>query len=83
MQGKPLNTNVRLEIDKSGFTAMEELEGQESKMERATVLEVGEEVTKVKEGDKVLFKDYNLDIIKVEGETFAICPEEDIKYVFR
>lgn len=82
MKGRPISTNVRLQVETSGFTAMTELKGQESTIERATVLEIGDEVTLVKVGDRVLFKDYNVDEITVDDETFVICPESDIRYVF-
>ena len=81
MQGKPLKDNVRIEIVKSSFTAMEMADERENKTEKAKVLEIGDDVTLVKEGDIVLFKDFNCDTIKVDDEEFTIIPEEDIKYV--
>ena len=82
MQGKPLTNNVRIEIHKSAFTAMEQVDKKESETEKATVLEIGDGVSKVNAGDVILFKDYNCDTIKVDEEEFTIIPEEDIRYVF-
>ena len=56
-QGKPLKDNVRLEIHKSGFTAMENVDEKQDQIEKATVLEIGDDVSIVKIGDVVLFKD--------------------------
>ena len=82
MKGKPLKDNVRIEIVKSGFTAMEQVDERENKTEKAVVLEIGDDVTLVKVGDTILFKDYNLDEILIDNEKYSIIPEEDIKYVF-
>lgn len=82
MQGKPLKDNVRLKIHGSGFTAMENVDTKQDQIEKATVLEVGDECSLVKEGDVVLFKDYNLDTILVDDEVYTIVPESDIKYIF-
>lgn len=80
--GKPLTNNVRIEIHNSSYTAVDHVDEREAKIEKATVLEVGPEVTLVKSGDSILFKDYNLDTIEVDGETYHVIPEEDIKYLF-
>lgn len=82
MKGKPILTNVRIEIVKSGFTAMDMVDEKENKTEKAVVLEIGDDVTLVKVGDTILFKDYNLDELLIDNEKYSIIPQEDIKYVW-
>jgi co-chaperonin GroES (HSP10) len=81
-QGKPLTNNIRIKIVNSVFTAMEQVDEKEARTEKATVLEVGDEVTLVKPGDQILFKAYNIDEIEVDGEHYVVIPEEDIKYLW-
>jgi len=61
---------------------MEMVDEKEARTEKAKVLEIGDEVTKVNVGDIILFKAYNLDEIEIDNEKFVIIPEEDVKYVF-
>lgn len=82
MQGYPLGKNVRIEIHKSGFTAMEQVQKTEDQIEQATVLEIGSECDKIEVGQKILFKAYNIDTIEINGEIYTLIPEEDIKYIF-
>ena len=81
-KGKPTGTNIRIEITNSGYTAMEQVDEKENRTEKAKVLEIGDEVTKVNEGDTILFKAYNIDEIEVDSEKYIIIPEEDIKYIW-
>lgn len=81
-KGTPLGTNVRIEIIKSGFTAMEQVDEKEERTEEAKVLEIGPDVTLVKVGDTILFKAYNIDEIEHNNEKYVIIPEEDIKYIW-
>ena len=77
----PLKDNVRIEIVRSGFTAMKQVDEKEERTEEAVVLEVGPEVTEVKPNDKILFKAYNIDEIEFGGEKYIVIPESDIKYL--
>jgi len=79
--GKPLGNNIRIEITKSNFSAMEQVDEKEARTEKAIVLEIGDEVTKVNVGDTILFKSYNIDEIDIDSEKYVIIPEEDIRYL--
>lgn len=81
-KGKPTGQNIRIEIKKSNFTALEQVDEKEARTEQAVVLEVGDEVVGIKEGNIVLFKAYNIDEIEIDNEKYVIIPEEDVKYVF-
>lgn len=53
---------------------------EESKLEKAVVLEVGEDVVKLKKGDTILFKAYSADTIKLDplkDEELSFIKEED------
>ena len=82
MKGTPLGTNVRIKIEEIASNAMVMVDEKESRTEKATVLEVGNEVTTVNVGDVILFKAYNLDEIEIDDEKYVIIPEEDIKYLW-
>lgn len=82
MIGKPLKNNIRIEIVKSNFSAIEQVDEKESRTEKAIVLEIGDEVTEVEVGDTILFKAYNIDEIEIDDQKYIIIPEIDIKYVF-
>jgi len=81
-KGKPTGTNIRIEIINSGFNSMEMVDEKENRTEKATVLEIGEEVTKVNVGDTILFKAYEVDEILLDNEKFVIITEESIKYIW-
>lgn len=82
MEGQPLNKNIRIDIHKISEDAMVMVDENESKIEKATVLECGQEVNLVSKGDTILFKAYNLDTISIDGEKYDIIPEDDVKYVW-
>lgn len=79
--GKPLTNNVRIKIEEMSTNAMLMVDDKESRTEKATVLEIGDDVTLVEVGDVILFKAYNVDELDVDGEKYVIIPDEDIKYV--
>lgn len=83
MKGKPTGQNIRIEIINSGFTSMEMVDEKENRTEKATVLEIGDEVTKVNVGDTILFKAYEVDEILLDDEKFVIITEESIKYIWK
>jgi len=81
MIGKPTGQNIRIEIINSGFNSMEMVDEKENRTEKATVLEIGDEVTKVNVGDTILFKAYEVDEILLDEEKFVIIDESSIKYI--
>jgi chaperonin GroES len=50
----------------------------QEKPKMAKVLAVGKDVKDVKAGDKVLYKSYGPDDVKVDGKEYMIAKEEDI-----
>ncbi len=78
---KPLKDNVLIEVHKDGFTAMQQVDEKSALIEKATVLDVGREVTLVKKGDIIYFKDYETDTIMDGLEKFVLISEESIKAI--
>jgi chaperonin GroES len=78
---KPLFDKVLIEVEKvenvtsSGIILSVETE---KKLEKATVKAVGEDVTKLKKGDIIIFKDYNYDTIEIDDEEYSFIKEEDV-----
>ena len=54
------------------------LPDREEKTNRGTVISVGEKVTQVKKKDKVIFKKWEGNEIKLKGEDLLIVKEENI-----
>lgn len=77
---QPLDDNILIKRDKP----VERTAGgillarPEEKMERGTVISFGNDVQSVKKGDEILFKNYSLDIIEVDGEEFTFIKRENI-----
>jgi chaperonin GroES len=44
----------------------------------ATVLEVGKEVKSLKKGDKILYKGYSTNDVKIDGKEYILVKEEDV-----
>lgn len=44
----------------------------------AVVLSMGSSVDNLKEGDRIIYKDYTTTEIKLDGETYAVLDQEDI-----
>jgi len=91
MNLKPLHDNVVVkpdsqeEITKSGIVLPETIDKE--KPEQGVVLAIGEgrildngqkKSMSVKKGDKVMFKKYSPDEIKIDGEDYLIMSENDI-----
>lgn len=76
---KPLGANILIDIHKSAFTAMDQVDERETQLEKATVLEIGDEVEIVKKDDVIVFKSYNLDTIELDGQKYHLLPAEDVK----
>ncbi len=82
IKGKPLGDNVRIEIIKSEFSAMMQVDEKEARTEKAIVLECGKDVKLVKPKDTILFKAYNVDEIEIDNKKYVLIPQNDIKYVW-
>jgi len=91
MKIKPLNANVAVraiaeeEMTKSGIVLPDTIDKE--KPEKGEVVAVGEgklldngqrALMSVKVGDKVMFKKYSPDEIKIDGEEYLIISESDI-----
>ena len=77
---KPLKDRVVAKIEKpSEKTASGILLGEaKEKPAYAVVESVGPEVSTVKKGDKIVYKEYSTSEIKVDGTDYIILKEEDI-----
>ncbi len=91
MNVKPLYSNLIVkpikedEVTKSGIVLPDTIDKE--KPERGEVIAVGEgkvlengqrSPMSVKAGDKVMFKKYSPDEIKIDGEDYLVIQEEDI-----
>lgn len=76
---KPLTKYCLIDIHKIPENAMLMVDENEAKLEKATVIDVGDEVTEVKKDDIIIFKNYNLDTVDIDGTKYNLIPEEDIK----
>lgn len=75
----PLKDNILIEVHKSEYTAMLQVDEREAQIEKATVLAVGKFVQFVKKGDIIYFKDYETDTIIDGDEKFVLINEDAIK----
>jgi len=82
MQIKPLSDHILIEPireeekTKTGIILPETAEKE--KPEQGQVVAVGEKCKEVKPGDKVIFRKYDPDPIKVEDKEYLIAKEEQI-----
>lgn len=76
----PLFNLLQIEIAKSETTTTSGiiLTTQPEKLERATVLAVGDDVARVHVGDTILFKSYTSDNITIDGKEVAFIKEDDV-----
>lgn len=77
----PLRDNILIEIHKIAENAMLMVDENESKIEKATVLDIGSEVELVRPGDEIIFKNYELDTIEIEGQKYNFISEESVKAI--
>lgn len=54
------------------------LDTKAEKLEKATVVAVGDDVVRVKTGDTILFKSYTSDAITIDGKEVAFIKEDDV-----
>lgn len=79
MKITPTKNNILIEIHEMLETAMLMVDERESKIEKATVLDVGNEIELVKVGDIIIFKNYELDTIEIEGQKYNFITDDAIK----
>ena len=73
---KPFKNNIIIEQDKeeSKFIVI----GKRETKQTGTIIETGEEVKKLKKGDKIIFKKYSAEKINVNDKEYLICEDSDI-----
>jgi len=80
MQIKPLSENIlikRLKAkDKTSTGVL--LTVKDDEIEQGEVITVSQEVKKIKAKDKIIFKNYSLDIIDLDGEELVFIKLENI-----
>ena len=62
-------------VSKGGIVVVQE---KESLSNKGTVLATGNNIQEVKEGERVIFKTYNPDVIVLDGEEYSVAKENDI-----
>jgi len=91
MQLKPLHSNVIIkpiledEVTKSGIVLPDTVDKERPESGEVVAVGPGKILSNgqkaemnVKEGDKVMFKKYSPDEIKIDGEDYLVINEEDI-----
>lgn len=81
MNIQPLADRVvleQLELEEKTKSGIILPQDAQEKPKMAKVLAVGKDVKDVKSGDKVLYKSYGPDDVKVDGKEYMIAKEEDI-----
>lgn len=81
MNIQPLADRVvleQLELEEKTKSGIILPQDAQEKPKMAKVLAVGKDVKDVKVGDKVLYKSYGPDDVKVDGKEYMIAKEEDI-----
>lgn len=76
---KPLNNNILVEVEKlSKITEGGLIQEEDQELERGKVKSIGDEVTKIKKGDTVLFRSYSLESITVGKKKFTFVKEDEV-----
>lgn len=77
----PLFDKVLIEIesakDEVSSSGLILIKKEDEKLEKATVIEVGEDCVKLKKGDIILFKSYSIDTIKLKDKEYSFIKEEE------
>lgn len=81
MNVKPTKNLVLIEIHEIAQSAVVAIDENEFKTEKATVLDIGDDVRSVSVGDVVYFKNYETDTIENGDETYILIPEDAIKLI--
>jgi len=77
----PLFNQVLIEIKKKELVTSSGIHlatAEDGKLEEATVIAVGDDCVKLKAKDRILFKSYSTDTIKLGGEDVSFIKEEDV-----
>jgi len=77
----PLFSNVLIEIQKQSTVTSSGIHlavSEDKKLEKAIVLSIGEDCTKLKVGETILFKAYSADTIELDQKEITFIKEEDI-----
>tara|TARA_R110000744_G_scaffold151363_1_gene264804 strand:+ start:367 stop:624 length:258 start_codon:yes stop_codon:yes gene_type:complete len=84
MKLKPLGKNLIIEQSKvQGKTASGLTTGSTERPNEGLVLAVGEEITTIKNGDKVLFSLFGGNVTKYDGKEFLMLKEHDILAIIK
>ena len=78
---KPIADRVVAQVEEAQSKTASGLylpENAKEKSKVAKVVAVGSDVKAVKNGDKIVYKDYSTTEVKVQGEQYIIVKEEDI-----
>ena len=75
---KPLGENVLLKVHRMQETALLLVDERDAETEKATVIDVGDECTKLKKDDIVYFKDYDTSKVLEGNESLTIIKEENV-----
>lgn len=52
--------------------------GEKMTVEEGEVLAVGRDVQVIAKGDKIIYKNYSVDVIEIKGEQFTFIKEDDV-----
>jgi co-chaperonin GroES (HSP10) len=81
---KPLFDKILIEPEKTEAitsTGIYLTQG-EKKLEQAIVLDVGEEVKTVTAGQKIVFKNYNIDTIEIDKVEYSFISESEVLAIY-
>jgi co-chaperonin GroES (HSP10) len=81
MNIKPVKNNILIELHEIPQTAVRMINDKDTNIERATVLDVGDEVAQVVPGNVIVFKNYEMDTIELEGKKYHFITEDAIKAI--
>ena len=75
---KPLWNNVLIEVKEMKTKSGLILSTQDKKMEKGTVIAVGQWVKSVKKGDVVFFKSFDANVYEIDGKEFTMVKDENL-----
>ncbi len=81
MKFKPLMDRVLAKLEESEEKTVSGIiipDTAKEKPQKATVVEIGDDVELVKQGDTVLFEKYSGSELKIDDETYIILKEDEI-----
>lgn len=72
---KPVNKKLAIEIEKPTAGSLD-LSSKQTATEYGTITAIGDEVTKFKVGQKIMFKAWAIDVISYEGVNYNFITED-------